>query len=60
MHTPYSQITYVITSYSIHYTKLYEGTTGDLWGYKLVRNPQGEVVIGADGLPVRSSEIEYA
>lgn len=35
------------------------GTTGDLWGYKLVRNPQGEVVIGADGLPVRSSEIEY-
>lgn len=35
------------------------GTTGDLWGYKLVRNTNGEVIIGADGLPVRGSMIEY-
>ncbi|ADQ79600.1 TonB-dependent receptor plug [Paludibacter propionicigenes WB4] len=35
------------------------GTTADLWGYKLVRNPNGDVVIGADGLPLRGSEIEY-
>jgi TonB-linked SusC/RagA family outer membrane protein len=35
------------------------GTTADLWGYKLVRNTNGEVVIGADGLPLRGSEIEY-
>lgn len=35
------------------------GTTGDLWGYKLVRNGNGEVIIGANGLPVRADEIEY-
>ncbi|OJU56604.1 MAG: SusC/RagA family protein, partial [Bacteroidales bacterium 45-6] len=35
------------------------GTTADLWGYKLVRNGDGKVIIGADGLPVRGSEIEY-
>lgn len=35
------------------------GTSGDLWGYKLVRNENGNVVIGANGLPERSSEIEY-
>lgn len=35
------------------------GTTGDLWGYKLVRNDNGDVVIGANGLPVRADEIEY-
>ncbi|MBP1678044.1 MAG: TonB-dependent receptor plug [Bacteroidetes bacterium] len=35
------------------------GTTGDLWGYKLVRNDDGDVVIGADGLPLRGSEIQY-
>lgn len=35
------------------------GTTGDLWGYKLVRDPEGNVVIGDNGLPERSSEIEY-
>ena len=35
------------------------GTTGDLWGYKLVRNPNGDVIIGSNGLPVRSAQIEY-
>lgn len=35
------------------------GTTGDLWGYKLVRDPEGNVVIGENGLPERASEIEY-
>lgn len=35
------------------------GTTGDLWGYKLVRNDQGKVVIDANGLPERGAEIEY-
>lgn len=35
------------------------GTTGDLWGYKLVRNTNGDVVVGSNGLPERSSEIEY-
>jgi TonB-linked SusC/RagA family outer membrane protein len=35
------------------------GTTGDLWGYKLVRNEQGEVVINANGLPAQAPEIEY-
>lgn len=34
-------------------------TTGDIWGYKLKRNPQGEVIIDATGLPARPSEIEY-
>ncbi|MCA1745280.1 MAG: SusC/RagA family TonB-linked outer membrane protein, partial [Bacteroidales bacterium] len=35
------------------------GTTGDLWGYKLLRNEQGEVIIGENGLPERPTEIEY-
>ncbi|NJO68197.1 MAG: TonB-dependent receptor, partial [Bacteroidetes bacterium] len=35
------------------------GTTGDLWGYKLVRSPEGEVVIASTGLPARAQEIEY-
>lgn len=35
------------------------GTKGDIWGYKLKRNPQGEVIIDATGLPARPSEIEY-
>jgi TonB-linked SusC/RagA family outer membrane protein len=35
------------------------GTTGDLWGYKLVRNNSGQVVIDATGLPARASEIQY-
>ncbi len=35
------------------------GTTGDIWGYKLKRNSEGEVIIDATGLPARTSEIEY-
>ena len=35
------------------------GTTGDLWGYKLVRNPSGEVIIASNGLPVQAPLIEY-
>ncbi len=35
------------------------GTTGDLWGYKLVRNPFGEVIIASNGLPVQAPLIEY-
>lgn len=35
------------------------GTTGDLWGYKLVRNDQGEVIINENGLPEQADEIEY-
>lgn len=34
------------------------GSVGDLWGYKLVRDPQGNVVINKNGLPERSGEIE--
>lgn len=35
------------------------GTTGDIWGYKLKRNSEGQVIIDATGLPARTSEIEY-
>ncbi|NEW84793.1 MAG: SusC/RagA family TonB-linked outer membrane protein [Mariniphaga sp.] len=35
------------------------GTTGDLWGYKLVRNPEGHVIIASNGLPAQSPVIEY-
>ncbi|WP_036602072.1 SusC/RagA family TonB-linked outer membrane protein [Olivibacter sitiensis] len=35
------------------------GTTGDLWGYGLVRNEQGQVVFNAStGLAVRPSEVQ--
>lgn len=48
---------YVSGNVSIIGTK--GGTTGDIWGYKLKRNPRGEVIIDATGLPARPSEIEY-
>ena len=32
---------------------------GDLWGYKLVRNDKGEVIINENGLPEQADEIEY-
>ena len=48
---------YVSGNVSIIGTK--GGTTGDIWGYKLKRNAQGEVIITAAGLPARPSEIEY-
>ena len=35
------------------------GTTGDLWGYKLERNENGEEIIGSNGLPVLTQDIEY-
>lgn len=35
------------------------GSTGDLWGYKLVRNPEGEVIINENGLPQQAAEIEF-
>jgi TonB-linked SusC/RagA family outer membrane protein len=35
------------------------GTTGDLWGYKLVRNPKGQVIIASNGLPQQAAVIEY-
>lgn len=35
------------------------GTTGDIWGYKLKRNDEGQVIIDKTGLPARPSEIEY-
>ncbi|MBP1638768.1 MAG: TonB-dependent receptor plug [Bacteroidetes bacterium] len=35
------------------------GTTGDLWGYKLQRNENGDVIIGSNGLPTTTSEIQY-
>lgn len=35
------------------------GTTGDLWGYKLNRTPDGEMIVDATGLPSRPDEIEY-
>lgn len=35
------------------------GTTGDLWGYKLKRNSDGDVIIGSNGLPERTDAIEY-
>lgn len=34
------------------------GTTADLWGYKLKRNAQGQVIIGKNGLPGRPDQIE--
>lgn len=34
------------------------GTTADLWGYKLKRNKNGEVIIGKNGLPERPDAIE--
>ncbi len=35
------------------------GTTGDIYGFGFVRSPQGEIVYGANGLPVRPQDIQY-
>lgn len=36
------------------------GSVGDIWGCKIVRNENGDVLIDpANGLPVQSTEIEY-
>ena len=35
------------------------GSVSDLWGYKLIRNDAGEVVIGNNGLPEKSSTLEF-
>lgn len=34
------------------------GSLGDMYGYKLVRDPQGNVVWGSDGLTAKSTQIE--
>ncbi|MDM1407699.1 SusC/RagA family TonB-linked outer membrane protein [Myroides sp. DF42-4-2] len=35
------------------------GTTGDLYGYKFVRNDEGQIVYTDKGLPEQSKEVEY-
>ncbi|MBD8491027.1 SusC/RagA family TonB-linked outer membrane protein [Echinicola sp. CAU 1574] len=35
------------------------GTTGDIYGYGFVRNPEGQIIYNANGLPERPSEIQY-
>lgn len=36
------------------------GSMGDMYGYKLLRNPEGEVIYDAKtGLPARPTEVEY-
>ncbi|WP_090602330.1 SusC/RagA family TonB-linked outer membrane protein [Parapedobacter koreensis] len=35
------------------------GTTGDLWGYKTVRNEHGDRLIDPDGRPTTATTIEY-
>ena len=35
------------------------GTIGDIWGYKLKRTTDGQVIVDASGLPVTTDEIEY-
>ena len=35
------------------------GTVGDIWGYKLKRTPDGQMIIDESGLPVSTDEIEY-
>lgn len=35
------------------------GSLGDMYGYKLARNEQGQVVYGSDGLTAKPTEVEY-
>lgn len=35
------------------------GTTGDLWGYKTLRNENGDRLIDPDGRPTLATDIEY-
>ncbi|MCP9753360.1 SusC/RagA family TonB-linked outer membrane protein [Ferruginibacter sp. HRS2-29] len=35
------------------------GSTGDIWGFGFVRDPQGNIVYTAAGLPARPAEIKY-
>ncbi|HSF52460.1 MAG TPA: SusC/RagA family TonB-linked outer membrane protein, partial [Algoriphagus sp.] len=35
------------------------GTTGDIYGFGFERSPDGQIVYGSNGLPVRPQEIQY-
>ncbi|GMQ27978.1 SusC/RagA family TonB-linked outer membrane protein [Algoriphagus confluentis] len=35
------------------------GTTGDIYGFGFVRSPEGDIVFGSNGLPLRPQEIQY-
>lgn len=51
----------VIGSYvsgSVYLIGTVGGTTADLWGYKLKRNSEGQVIIDKNGLPARPDAIE--
>jgi TonB-linked SusC/RagA family outer membrane protein len=43
----------------LFYNAVVGGSLGDMYGYKLQRSPDGQVIYGADGLTAKSTEIEY-
>lgn len=42
----------------VYYNATVGGSLGDLWGFKLLRNENGEVIYGSNGLPARPDRIE--
>lgn len=42
----------------VYYNAVVGGSLGDLWGFKLLRNANGEVIYGSNGLPARPDRIE--
>lgn len=42
----------------VYYNAVVGGSLGDFYGYKLVRNENGDVVYGSNGLPERPSTVE--
>lgn len=42
----------------VYYNAVVGGSLGDLWGFKLLRNANGEVIYGSNGLPERPDRIE--
>ncbi|SHJ05067.1 TonB-linked outer membrane protein, SusC/RagA family [Cruoricaptor ignavus] len=46
------------TAGTVYFNAVKGGSLGDLYGYKLVRDPQGNVVYGSDGFTARNSYVE--
>ncbi|UOU98449.1 SusC/RagA family TonB-linked outer membrane protein [Chryseobacterium daecheongense] len=42
----------------VYYNAVVGGSLGDIWGFKLLRNANGDVIYGDNGLPARPDRIE--
>lgn len=44
---------------TVYFNAVVGGSLGDMYGFKLLRNSNGEIIYGSNGLPARPQNIEY-